>query len=386
LQDKAWIASWVAAQQLTEPRNMPPPPGLSYATLRQIAQVTVGGNRLRVKFSNLFGSSAVSIGGVHIALAAGGGSIDPASDTALTFNGSSKVKIAPGMDVVSDEVAFHLEPLTNVAVTVYLDQEMPDDLTGHPGSRTTSYIQRGCSVASFNMREATQVEHWYLLSEIDVLADSGACAVVTLGDSITDGRGSTTNKNNRWPNMLARRLLASPDRAPVAVLNQGIGGNRVLDDGLGPSLISRLERDGLTPPGVRWLIVLEGINDIGTGYSGDQPARPGEVAAGLIAAYRQLVDRAHSQNLIVYGGTLMPFEGSFYFTPEGEADRQTVNAWIRTSDTFDGVIDLDAIARDPSVPTRLSPAVDGGDHLHPSAAGYKIMADAIDLSLFESRP
>jgi lysophospholipase L1-like esterase len=231
------------------------------------------------------------------------------------------------------------------------------------------------------------VDHWYFVSGIEVGAPREAGAVVILGDSITDGRGSTTNGNDRWPDILARRLQASPATAQVGVLNAGIGGNRLLRDGLGPSALARFDRDVLAQPGVRWLIVLGGINDIGTAAGARAKGEPAATADDLIAAYSQIIERARARGIRAYGATIMPFEGftyAGYYTPEGEADRQRVNAWMRTIGRFDAVIDFDAATRDPANPLRLLPAVDGGDHLHPSAAGYRIMAESIDLSLFNS--
>ena len=208
-----------------------------------------------------------------------------------------------------------------------------------------------------------------------------------LGDSITDGRGSTTNKNDRWPNLLSQRLRANPATAEVAVLNGGMGGNRLLRDGIGPNALARFERDVLAVPGAKWLVVLEGVNDIGTAVDARKRGEPAATAADVIAAYRQMIVRAHSHGLRVYAATILPFEGfAAYSSPQSEADRQEVNRWIRASagagGDLDGVIDFDAVARDPALPSRLREAVDGGDHLHPSAAGYRILADAIDLSLF----
>ena len=214
-------------------------------------------------------------------------------------------------------------------------------------------------------------------------------AVVILGDSITDGRGSTTNGNDRWPDVLARRLQASPETDTVGVLNAGIGGNRLLRDGLGPHALARLDRDVLAQAGVRWLILLEGINDIGTAAGARAKGEPAATADDIIGAYAQIIERARARGIRVYGATIMPFEGfsyAGYFTPESEADRHKVNAWIRTSGRFDAVIDFDALTRDPERPARLSAAVDGGDHLHPSAAGYRIMGEAVDLALFTKPP
>jgi lysophospholipase L1-like esterase len=287
--------------------------------------------------------------------------------------------------MVSDPLAFDLPPLSEVAVTVYV-RGAPPGVTGHPGSRTTSYLEAGESVSAAQLPMATRVDHWYFLSGIDVVADRAA-AVAVLGDSITDGRGSTTNGNDRWPDNLARRLQAVKETAHVAVVNHGIGGNRLLRDGLGPCALARLDRDVLAQPGVRWLVVLEGINDIGTSVRAREKGEEPATAEDIIAAYEQIIVRAQSHGILVYGATLLPFGGhDGYDTPETEADRQTVNGWIRTSGRFDGVIDFDAITRDPDRPSHLLGAVDSGDHLHPSAAGYRVMADAVDLGLFAEDP
>jgi lysophospholipase L1-like esterase len=370
----AWVGSWVSAQQLTEPKNLPPAPGFPSSTLRQIAQLSLGGKSLRITFSNLYGDAPLTLTSAHVARSAGGSAIELASDTPLLFAGHPSVTIAAGAQAVADAVAFEAAALSNVAITVALDAAPPSAVSGHPGSRTTSFLQPGDAVSAPQLSAAQPVDHWYFLSSIDVLTSHDARAIVTLGDSITDGRGSTTNQNDRWPNQLSRRLLAAPDTAHISVLNQGIGGNRILQDGLGPSALSRFERDALSPPGVRWVVVFEGINDLGT-----QPP-PG--ARALISAYQQMIAQAHARSLLIYGGTIMPFQGFATFTAQNEADRQTINNWMRQSGEFDKVIDFDAITRDPAMPTQLSLAVDGGDHLHPSAAGYALMAGAIDLGLF----
>jgi lysophospholipase L1-like esterase len=372
---KAWIGSWVSAQQLTEPNNLPPAPGLADSTLRQIVQLSLGGERLRVSLSNLFGNTPLVISGAHVAASAGGSAIEPASDTTLTFAGSPSVTIGVGQSVTSDEVLRSVTAFSNLAITLAFDGAPPSDVTGHPGSRTTSFLQPGNALAAEQLASAQGVEHWYFISEIDVFTDGRARAIVTLGDSITDGRGSTTNQNDRWPNLLSRRLLAHSNTSLIAVLNQGVGGNRVLGDGLGPSALSRFERDVLGPPGVRWVVIFEGVNDLGS----DPPA----TAEALISAFRQMIAQAHARGIAVIGGTIMPFQGFSYYTLQTEAARQAFNDWVRNSGEFDAVIDFDAFGRDPAAPGQLSLAVDGGDHLHPSAAGYRVLAGAIDLSLFQ---
>ena len=379
-----WVGTWMSAQQLVEPGNLPPAPGFADATLRQIVHVSLGGRVLRVRFSNEFGRAPLSLVSARIARSAGGSAIDAATDRALTFGGRAAATIPGGAALVSDPIDFDVLPLSNLAVTIHV-RGAPPDVTGHPGSRTTSYLQAGDAVTAPDLPAAVAVDHWYFVAGIDVHAPREAAAVVILGDSITDGRGSTTNGNDRWPDVLARRLQASPATAQVGVLNAGIGGNRLLRDGLGPSALARLDRDVLAQPGVGWLIVLGGINDIGTAAGARAKGEPAATADDLIAAYSQIIERARARGIRVYGATIMPFEGftyAGYYTPEGEADRQKVNAWMRTSGRFDAVIDFDALTGDPDRPARLSAAVDGGDHLHPSAAGYRIMGEAVDLKLF----
>ena len=380
----SWVGTWMSAQQLVEPGNLPPAPGLADATLRQVVHVSLGGRELRVRFSNEFGRAPLTIASARVARSAGGSAIDAATDRALTFGGRAAATIPGGAARLSDPIDFDLPPLSNVAVTIHV-RGAPPDVTGHPGSRTTSYFRAGHAVSAPNLPDAVPVDHWYFLAGIDVRAPRDAGAVVILGDSITDGRGSTTNGNDRWPDVFARRLQASPATAQVSVLNAGIGGNRLLRDGLGPHALARLDRDVLAQPAVRWLIVLEGINDIGTASGARAKGEPAATADDITGAYAQIIERAHAHGIRVYGATIMPFEGfsyAGYFTPESEAERQTVNAWMRTSGRFDAVIDFDALTRDPERPSRLSAAVDGGDHLHPSPAGYRIMAEAIDLALF----
>ena len=371
--ESRWVGTWAASPQRTEPANMPPAPGLADATLRQVVHVSLGGRRLRVRFSNAFGAKPLTILSAHVATPAGGAAIRAESRKPLAFGGRSSVTIPQGAPVVSDPIDFDLAPLSDLAVTVRV-KDSTDAITGDPGARCTSYLQAGDAVAEPDLPRAARTPHWYYLCGVDVDApDSQAAAVAVLGDSITDGRGSPTDGNGRWTDHLARRLHEREGTARVGVLNQGLGGNRLLNDGLGPNSLARLDRDVLAQPGVRWLVVLEGINDLGTRSA---------TARDLIGAYEQIIRRAHARGIKTYGATILPCEGSFYFKPELEAARQEVNAWIRGSGRFDAVIDFDAATRDPQQPSRLSAAADGGDHLHPGPEGYQTMAGVVNLKLF----
>lgn len=370
-----WVGTWGCGPQLTERANLPPAP-LAESTLRQFVHVSIGGKHLRARFCNAFGTNSVTLRSVHVALAdergsAAEGAINAATDKAITFQGAPSVTIPAGETVLCDPFDFELPPLSDLAVTIYFGEISATTITGHPGSRTTSYIQSGNVVSAARLPAAAKTAHWYLLTGIDVLADPSSRAVVILGDSITDGRGSTTDGNNRWPDNLARRLSTNAPTAKVAVLNMGIGGNGVFG-GLGPSALARFRRDVLTQSSARWLIVFEGVNDIGRGAS----------AQSLTNAYARFVDQAHAHNLRAFGATITPLGKSFYDRPSHEAVRQAVNDWIRTSGTFDAVIDFDAAARDPANPSRLLPAYNTGDNLHLSPAGYEALANSIDLSLF----
>ncbi|MDX3661505.1 SGNH/GDSL hydrolase family protein [Streptomyces sp. ID05-26A] len=378
-----WVNTWTSMPQLTEPGNMPPPPftrpGLvmADATLRQTVRVTIGGRRLRLRFSNAFGGAILPLTAVTVALPedgrAGAGAIQPDTVHRVTFNGRSSVDVAAGALIVSDPLDFTLVPGTNLTVTAYLAQgQASSEITSHPGSRTTSHLLAGNHTEAADLPGATPTDHWYFLSGVEVL--STASGVVVIGDSLSDGRGSTTNGNDRWPDRLADRL-----KGGVAVLNQAAGGNRVLADGLGPSVLARLDRDLLAQSGVRWLILFEGVNDIGTADS-TEPAQK-TVADNLIAGYRQILERAHAHDIKVYGATLLPFGGSGYDAGFREDARRTVNNWIR-SNHFDAVLDFDAAVRDPASPRLLLPAADVGDHLHLNPTGYRMLAEAVPLKLF----
>lgn len=379
--EQHWVASWACAPQLVEPNNLPPVP-LANATLRQFVHTTLPGKQVRLRLSNAYGTEPVSIRTVHIALAAGTGSagtgqIDPASDTQLTFAGATNVAIPPGVEITSDPAAFNLPPLTNIAISIHFDQVPRDTVTGHPGSRTTSFIVPGTNAVSEpTLPNALKTTRWYIITGLDVLTDSSSRAVVTLGDSLTDGRGSTTDGNDRWPDQLARRLATNPPTANLAVINMGIGGNAVLSGGLGPTARARFDRDVLGQPGVRYAIIFEGVNDIGTANA------TMTTATNLITAFTEFAQKAHARGLRIFCATITPFGGSFYYSPEREQIRQFLNSWIRTNTVFDAVLDFDAAVRDPVNPINLNPLYDTGDHLHLNPAGYRAIADTIDLSLF----
>jgi lysophospholipase L1-like esterase len=364
---------------LTEPQNLPPAL-LANSTLRQFVHTTLGGKHVRVRFSNAYGTNSVTINTAHVALAVGtasatNGVIDPATDQPLTFHGVPSVNLPPGEAILSDPFDYNLPALTNLAVTIYFGSISATTINGHPGSRTTSYIIPGNVVSAATMAGAATTAHWYTITGAEVLADASSKAVVTLGDSITDGRGSTTDANNRWPDNLAQRLSNNAPTAVVAVVNMGIGGNAIFG-GLGPAAVNRFDRDVLNQSGVRYFVLFEGVNDIGSASSSMT------TATNLVVAYTQFANKAHARNLLAYGATITPFGGNGYYSTLHEQERQFVNTWLRTNTVYDAVIDFDAIVRDPTTQTNLLAAYDSGDHLHLSPAGYKAMAEGIDLNLF----
>jgi len=377
--DVHWVGTWTASP------SDPFADGFNDQTLRLIAHTSIGGQRVRVRLSNTFGTTPLKIGEAHIAQQSEGASIKPESDRALRFGGSASTIIPAGAMAVSDPVELDVRALSNLAVSVYLPGAT-GPITEHSLGMQDSYAStQGNYVGAASLPVKDTRQSWSLLTAIEVLARDETRAVVTFGDSITDGYGSTVNANRRWPNILAERLKAR--RIDVAVLDQGISGNRVLHDGqipaFGPNALARFDRDVLAQSGVKYMVLLEGINDFGHAAPGTPEAVSAE---DVIAGYKQIIRRARAHGIKVYGATLTPYVGTIfpgYYQPEGEVKRQAVNAWIRTSGAFDAVIDFEAVVRDPADPTRMLPAYDVGDHLHPNDAGYRAMANSIDLRLFK---
>ena len=384
-----WQGSWAAAQQIPEANNALAAADLTDATLREIVHTSVGGQSFRVRLSNAFGKTPLTFDGVHVAraLSPAGAQIDPATDRVLTFDGLTSVTIPAGAEYWSDPVLLPLPAQSDVAVSLYYAMP-PEQQTSHPGSRSTSYYVHGNHTADADLASAQSagvktVDHWFNLSGLDV-AQAGT-SIVTLGDSITDGHGATTNGNDRWPDVLGRRTVTQG----VGVLNVGIGGGRVLQDGLGPNAAARFDRDVLSQTHARYVIVFEGVNDMGT-LTRDTPvdaAAHAAFVARMETAYAQMIQSAHDHGLVIYGATILPYFGSDYYHPDAanEADRQALNAWIRDPAHYDGVIDFDVLMRDPQHPEHLRADYDSGDHLHPNAAGYRAMGESVPLSLFISK-
>jgi lysophospholipase L1-like esterase len=384
-----WVGSWATSQQAPEPQNNQPgvdPARLTDTTIRQVVHLSLGGTELRLHLSNAFGTKPLTMDSIHLALSAAGSpssAIDPATDRAVTFAGQDAVTIPAGAEYLSDPVTITMPALANVTISLHLP-DAPSGQTAHPGSHANSWLLHGNHTADANLPGAEVIARWFQISAIDVEAPATARAIVAFGDSITDGHASTTDGNNRWPDVLARKLQAAG--FPLAVLNEGIGGNHLLTDGLGINALARMDRDVLAQDGVQYLMVFEGINDIGTLARGKN-ASPEEhqmLVAHVIAAYEQIALRAHAHGLRVIGVTITPFMASDYYVPTAanEADREAVNTWILAPGHFDAVVDFDKLVRDPANPSQLLPRYDSGDHLHPGPKGYEAMGDAIPLELF----
>lgn len=374
-----WVGTWACAQMLVEPNNMPPAPGLSENTLRQIIRVSIGGKRMRLRFSNIFSDQPTVLKSVSVANVVNAPGIDSKTQKELLFNGKSDITINSEQEVFSDAFDFELQPGQFLAITIHYGNTS-QKTSGHPGSRTTSYILEGNQIQNAAFDGAIKTDHWYSIMGLDVTADQSAANIVCLGNSITDGRGSGTNKQNRWTDILSARLSANKKTEKIGVLNLGIGGNCVVKGGLGPTALNRFDRDVLSQKGTKWLVILEGINDIG-GIKNpeDAPIKAQE----LIEAYKVMIQKAHSKGIKVYGCTILPFAKSFYDAPHKQEARDIVNAWIRNSKAFDAVIDFDkAMVAEEGSKTILSNLHDG-DFLHPNEAGYLKMGETVDLNLFK---
>ncbi len=389
-----WVGTWAAAQTwrpaspaTPAPAGQPATPqSMSFngRTLRQIVHTSIGGSRVRVTFSNVYGTAPLTIGSASVALRDKDSGVKTGTSRPLVFSGSSSVTIPAGASFVSDAVALETAALSDLAIDVYLSDAnaaSSSPLTMHANANQANYVSTvGNHVAKDPFPVEVPINSWFFIERVDVTAPASAAAVVTIGDSITDGTRSSLNTNSRWPDELARRLQAQASTRNLSVLNTAISGNRVLNEAnaaFGWNVLSRFDRDALVQPGVAFIVVLEGINDIGMNRPGGPPS-----AAELIGGYQQLIERAHARALKIFGATLLPYEGAAYFSADGETKRQAINQWIRTRGAYDGVIDFDTVTRDPQNPTKLLPAYDSGDHLHPNDAGYKAMGQAVDLGLF----
>lgn len=367
------------------PRRIPPIASFHNQTLRMIAHTSIGGRRVRIELSNAFGTTPLVIGSAHIAVRNKESAIVPASDRTLLFGGRPTCWIPPGAAEISDAVDLDLPAASDVAVSIYIPDTVAADTLHAVGLHTTYVSKEGNTTAAPTIADPTISQSYYWLTNIDVFAPPTAAAIVTFGDSITDGATSTVDTDRSWPSFLARRLAASGG-ANIAVLNEGISGNRLLRDTVGVNALARFDRDVLAQPGVKWLTILEGINDIGRASQADTPVRDAVGADDLIAALKQLIERAHEHGIKVIGGTLTPYEGAAYYSEGGEQIRVQVNQWIRSAGAFDAVVDFDAVTRDPEHPKQIRPSFNDGDHLHPNDAGYEKMADAIDVTVFGLRP
>ncbi len=380
-----WIASWGSSQMIADGDNALPADRAAAVTLRQIIRLSAGGDRVRVRLSNAFGTQPLAIGSARIARTTAPATPQVSGGAALTFAGQTGTLIPAGAEVYSDPIALPVAPGADVAISLYLP-EAATPQTGHPGARAFSYTLAGDHVADPTFTGAQQTTHWYALADLEVSGGTNAGTIVAIGDSITDGYGVNPNHNTRWTDILAERLRGTAATRGIGVVNAGIGGNRILLDELGPNLMARFDRDVVARSGVRWAILLEGVNDLGV-LTREAPATPAQhaaIVAQVTGAYTQLVARAHAHGITMIGSTITPFGGNDYYHPgpATEADRQTINAFIRTSGVFDAVIDFDRVMRDPEHPDRLAPTYDSGDHLHPSEAGYRKMGEAVPLTLF----
>jgi lysophospholipase L1-like esterase len=372
-----WVTAWMAAPDS-------PGPALKTQTIRQIVRTGIGGSKVRIRLSNLFGTTPLTIGPVHLAKHERGSVIKSGTDLILTFGGKTTATVPKGAEIVSDPVNFPVAALEQLAVSLYLPNGA-ETSTIHSTAIQTAFITPRDATGETDFPKGETDTSRYFLTDLEVVSQTAAQTIVIVGDSITDGVGSTEDGNTRYPDALAERLQADPARASIAVANAGISGNRILNDGaepyLGPSVLKRFERDALSKPGVRWILLLSGGNDISAAHLLGTPEAKVSVEQ-IIDGMKTLIKRARQKGVKIFGATLTPKEGSEFYYPEGEKKRQQVNTWIRTSGEFDAVVDFDKLLRDPARPERLLATFDSGDHIHPNDAGFKAMAAGIDLDLF----
>ncbi len=380
-QQIVWTGSWAAAPVAAPATEKPIGP--DGETFRDIIHLSLGGRAIRLRISNEFGPTPLTIAAVHVALSAGSDGIQPATDHAAKFNGVSSVVIPAGTIAISDPIAMSVKAFGDVAVSLFVPAQSGVELTLHNLAMSTNYVATGNVTAAASLPNATRVTSWHLLKAVDVDAGPNASAVVALGASITDGYHSTPDKNLRWPDDLAIRLHANSATSNIGVLNEGISGARILHDVTGPSALARFDRDVLAQTGAKFVIIALGTNDIGRTFFPRMPNESPITAEQLVWGLQQIVARAHARGVKVIATTLNPYEGADFYNIPGDRMREAFNTYVRTSGIFDGVVDFDRVMRDPSHPARFLPAYDSGDHLHPNDAGYKAMADAIDLKLFK---
>ncbi|HZY61261.1 MAG TPA: SGNH/GDSL hydrolase family protein [Edaphobacter sp.] len=377
-----WVGTWAAAPLRSEQTHVDKVRiGENDKTIREIVHVSQGGKEIRLALTNEFGILPLELKSVHVALQTANGAIDPTTDHTVTFPSGTDVILAPGGSVTSNPIDLALPQAGNLTISIFVPKQKIDGLTFHGTALSTTYFEAGDHVSDASISDAEVSHSWYFLKNVQVNADASHHAIVTIGDSITDGSFSQIDRNHRWPDELALRLMRDKKTKNLSVMNVGIGGNRLLHGYIGQRALDRFDRDVLSAPGVKYVVLLEGINDIGFT---DKPRGEGDAVTTdqLIAAMQQLIDRAHAHGLKIFGATLTLFMGARYATPEGEQMRQALNRFIRTPHYFDGVIDFDKAVQDPAHPDRLLPAYDHGDHLHPSDAGYIAMGDAVNLRLF----
>ncbi|MCJ1333063.1 hypothetical protein MMC10_009757 [Thelotrema lepadinum] len=395
-----WVDTWTAMPQLTEYTNLPPPPfntsGTDFvnSTIRQTLHMSLGSEQIRIRMSNAFGVGDLTITAATVALPSNGSSGDPAISSTtlqkLTFSGNDSITLPNGALGVSDPLNFVIKPQSEITVTIYLENGQPsNNVTSHPGSRATSYVSFGDYTSATNMTDSSTVAlaHWYYLTAVEAWVPASSRAFAIVGDSITDGRGSTTDGNNRWPDLVLQKMQNNSSTANIAVVNQAAGGNRVLEDGLGPTALGRIDRDVLAQSGVKYAMIFEGVNDIGDAATTTEAQQ--QIGDALIEAFKQIRTRVHAFGIPIFTATITPFLAPSnttiqpYSDATQEVTRQRVNDWIKTSGNFDAVVDFASIVADPKNQSMLNPLYNSGDYLHPNVAGYQAIANAFPLSIFQ---